>query len=172
MNWAAQAQKPFELKPTSFTAKVDGLKPKPFSQPAQLEMMKNWLDRPLVPGTFGLMSAPTDGKSLLLAAWMMQAAYREGSPTLKWYDVTGGFDCPLLTEPVENLSLLVLNNVGPDSSATKKEKLRDLLTVYAKTSKIVVVNGCDPYTFFTKDMRMPLTGLCYLTNAAVKRIEI
>jgi hypothetical protein len=172
MNWAAQAQKPFEFKPTSFTTKVDGLKPRPFSQPKQLEMMESWLKRPLAPGTFGIMSAPTDGKSLLMAAWMMQAAYREGNPTVKWYDLTGGFDCPLLSEPMDNLGVLVLNNVGPDSSQTKKEKLRDLLTVYANVSKIVVVNGSDPYTFFTKELRMPLTGLCYLTNSAIKGIEI
>ncbi len=172
MNWAAQAQKPFDLAPTSFTAKVEGLKPRPFTRPKQMEMLESWIERPLIPGTFGITSAPTDGKSLLLAAWMMQVAYRQGNPMLKWYDVTGGFDCPLLTEPMDNIGLLVLNNVGPDSSQTKKEKLRDLLTVYAKVSKIVVVNGCDPYTFFTLHMRMPLTGLCYLTNNAIKGIDI
>lgn len=172
MNWAAQAQKPFDLKPTSFTAKVDGLKPRPFSQPKQLEMLESWTKRPLSPGTFGLMSAPTDGKSLLLAGWMMQHAYRQGNPMLKWYDVTGGFECPLLSEHADNLSLLVLNNVGPDSSQTKKEKLRDLLTVYANVSKIVIVNGIDPYSFFTKELRMPLSGLVYLTNNAIKGIDI
>lgn len=171
MNWAAQAQKPFEFKPTTFTAKVEGLKPRPFNQQKQIAMMDDWIKKPLIPQTFSIMSAPTDGKSLLLAAWMMREAYRHDAPQMKWYDVTGGFECQLLSEP-QDLGLLVLNNVGPDSSQTKKEKLRDLLTVYAKVSKIVIVNGCDPYTFFTFHMRMPLTGLCYLTNNAIKGIDI
>lgn len=150
---------------------LDGLKPKIFQKAAQIEMMDKFLDHPHVPGTFGVMSHPTDGKAVLLAAWMMEQAYRQGLTMMKWYDVTGGFDCPLLQERA-NISLLVLNNVGPDSSQTKKEKLRDLLVSYADIAKIVVVNGCDPYTFFTEHMRMPLSGICYITNKIVKAVEV
>jgi hypothetical protein len=170
MNWAAGAAKPFDFLPTTFVSKVDGLKPKRFTQQDQTKMLEQWLQDPS-PGTFAVNSAPTDAKSMLLAAYMMQEHYRSGGTVMKWYDVTGGFDCPLLDERA-NISLLVLNNVAPDSSQTKKEKLRDLLTVYADIPKIVVVNGCEPYTFFTVHMRMPIQGLCYMTNAAVKGIEI
>ena len=171
MNWAASAQKPFDLSPTSFTATVEGLKPRSFPRAKQLAFIQSFLESPHGPGCFGLASNPTDGKAKLLAAWMMQHHYRSGGTVSKWYDVTGGFDCPLLEEKA-NISLLVLNNVAPDSSQTKKEKLRDLLEVYADIPKIVVVNGCDPFTFFTVHMRMALQGLCYMTNASVKGIEI
>ena len=172
MNWAASAQKPFDLAPTSFTATLDGLKPRPFPRAKQLQFIQSFIDNPFTPGSYCLMSAPTDGKAKLLAAWMMQSHYRSGGTVSRWYDVTGGFECPLLEGDRANISLLVLNNVGPDSSQTKKEKLRDLLEVYADIPKIVVVNGCDPFTFFTSHLRLPLKGLCYLTNASVKGIEI
>lgn len=170
MNWAASATKPFDFQPTSFTSQVEGLRPKRFNTQTQVEMLRDWLGD-TSPGTFGVNSAPTDAKALLLAAFMMQENYKAGGTVMKWYDLTGGFDCPLLTERA-NVSLLVLNNVAPDSSQTKKEKLRDILTVYADTPKIVVVNGMEPYRFFTEHLRMPLHGLCYLTNASVKGIDI
>lgn len=170
MNWAASAAKPFDFQPTSFTSQIEGLKPKRFTSQAQQAMLTDWL-QDTSPGTFGVNSAPTDAKALLLAAYMMQSHYTSGGTVMKWYDLTGGFDCPLLTERA-NISLLVLNNVAPDSSQTKKEKLRDILTVYADTPKIVVVNGMEPYRFFTEHLRMPLHGLCYLTNNSVKGIEI
>lgn len=171
VNWGATAQKPFTFEPTSFTAKVEGLKPKPFVRNSQVDMMDAFLNDPTAPGTFGIMSAPTDGKAKLLAAWMMQNFWTATNKPMKWYDVLGGFDCPLLSERA-NISLLVLNNVGPDSSPTKREKLRDLLETYADIPKIVVINGCDPYTFFTWHLHLPLHGLCYMTNASVKGIEI
>lgn len=171
MNWAAQAQKPFDLQPTSFTATVEGLKPRPFPRAKQQQFIQSFMENSFAPGTICINSAPTDGKAKLLAAWMMQHHYRNGGTVSRWYDVIGGFDCPLLEERA-NISLLVLNNVGPDSSPTKKEKLRDLLEMYADISKIVVVNGCDPFTFFTSHLRLPLKGLVYLTNASVKGIDI
>lgn len=171
MNWAAGAAKPYDFQPTSFTSQVEGLKPKRFTTQAQVEMLRDWL-QDTSPGTYALNSAPTDQKAMLLAAFMMQSHYTSGAgTTMKWYDLTGGFDCPLLQERA-NISLLVLNNVAPDSSQTKKEKLRDLLTIYADIRKIVVVNGMEPYRFFTEHLRMPLHGLCYLTNNSVKGIEI
>jgi len=171
MNWSAIAQKPFDFQPTSFTAKIDGLKPKVFNRQTQLDMMDDYLESPLQPGSFCVNSAPTDGRSKLLAAWMMQHHYRSGGTIMKWHDLTGGFQSPLLEERA-NVSLLVFNNVGPDSSQTKKEKLRDLLEMYADTAKIVIVNGCDPYTFFTLHLHLPLKGLCYMTNSSVKGIDL
>lgn len=173
MNWACTAQRPFNFRPTSFTASIDGLKPKSFNQSKQLEMFSDFLGEPRRPMSFGVSSAPNDGRSKLLAAYMMEYHLKSCvGATPVWHDLMGGFACTLL-EDHSNASFMVLNNVGPDSSQTKKEKLRDLLEMYADIPKVVVVNGCDPFTFFTLHLRMPMQGLAYLTNDLVKKsVEI
>lgn len=172
MNWACSLQKPYEFRPTSFTSKVDGLKPRVFSRAKQEKMMGSFLRRPERPVCFGIASAPNDGQSLLLGAWMMEQHLRIPGSRPVWHDLTGGFDCKLLQESEfdSRPTLIVLNNVGPDSSGTKKEKLRDILVTYSDVPRIVIVNGSDPFLFLTLHMRMKLQGLSYITNSSIQRI--
>ncbi|MNV68457.1 hypothetical protein D3C71_1613120 [compost metagenome] len=63
----------------------------------------------------------------------------------------------------EHFSMLIINNVGVDSSQTKLEKLRDLLVKFDNVPKIVIVNGVDPVTFFAERVRLPLQYAFYLS---------
>jgi hypothetical protein len=170
MNWACAVQKPFEFRPISFTASIEGLKPKNFSQKQQIEATDRFIKNPFKPGILGISSAPNDGLSMLMAAYLMEVHLtRTVDAHPIWHDLTGGFGSILLeTEPV-NSSMLILNNVGPDSSSTKKEKLRDILTRYPELPIVVIVNGSDAFTFLTRDMRKSMSGVVYLTNTLVKK---
>lgn len=170
MNWACTAQRPFTLRPSSFTTKIEGLKPKTFSQQKQLESFDIYHKDPTSAGIFGIASAPNDGQAKLMAAYMMQL-HLQADPGHRpvWHDLTGSFSSELMGEEPKNCTMIVLNNVGPDAVPIKKEKMRDILERYSDLPIVVVVNGSDPFTFFTRDMRKALTGVLYLTGAMVKK---
>lgn len=171
LNWSVMLQSPYNFSPTAFTSEIEGLKPKSFSQLKQLRLFNQFLAEPLRPLTYCIASAPNDGKAKLLAAWMMQyvISHTSSHEVLPlWHDLTGGFENKLARE-YQPCSLLVLNNVGIDSTGPKMEKLRDLLEIYARVPRVVVVNGCDPFLFFTRHLRLPVHGLTYMTNPLVKK---
>lgn len=173
LNWSVLLQKPFEFMPTSFTSEIEGLKPKAFTRQRQLQMFESFLADPLAPRSFCITSAPNDSMAKLLAAWMMQYAIGKDINTHKlplWIDLMGGFENKFVVNKV-GASLLVLNNVGTDSTQPKLEKLRDILETYTDIPKIVVAHGCDPYMFFQRHLYLPLHGLAYLTTNAVKRVS-
>lgn len=175
MNGSVLAQRPFAFRPTSFTADIEGLKPRPFSQSKQLSMFEQFLAHPKAPVNYCLVSAPNDGMAKLLAAWLMQHAIKQKETTLGlplWVDLLGGFENKLVTNRV-GASMLVLNNVGVASTQPKMEKLRDILETYTDIPKVVVATGCDPYTFFTRHLFLPIHALCYLTtNSVRKTVEV
>lgn len=171
MNAGVLRQAPFNLVPTSFTSDIEGLKAKVFNRQKQLDMFEAFIEAPFEPINYCIVSAPDDGKAKLLAAVMMQHALinhdsRTALPL--WVDLTGGFDNPLIVNRSKP-SLLIINNVGVASTAVKMEKLRDILTVYSETPKVIVATGCCPYTFFVKYLNMPIHALCYLTNSSIKK---
>lgn len=172
MNGSALAQRPFDFRPTSFTADIEGLKPKVFSTKKQLKMFESFLADPFAAKSYCLVSAPNDSMAKLLAAWMMQYAIKN-APTRAalplWIDIMGGFENKFVTNRV-GASMLVLNNVGTTSTQPKIEKLRDILETYSDIPKVVVATGADPYAFFTRWLYLPLHGLAYLTNNNVKRL--
>lgn len=174
MNPGVFRQSPFKLSPSSYTATIDGLKPKSFSKPKQMEMFKEAMDHPFRPINFCINSAPDDGKAKLLAAFLMQNALVNHSSFTSlplWVDLLSGFENPLVKNK-QNPSMLIINNVGLESTPVKLEKLRDLLEVYSDIPRITVVTGTDPYTFFMRKLYLPLHGLVYLTNTSVKRYEV
>jgi hypothetical protein len=174
VNHAAFRQVPYKFQPTSYVAAIEGLKPKSFSRPKQIEMFQSMLDDPFRPVNYAVNSAPDDGKAKLLAAYIMQNALQHHSSFTAlplWVDLTSGFDNPLIKHK-QNPSMLIINNVGMDSTPVKLEKLRDILEVYSDIPRITVVTGTDPYTFFMRKLYLPIHGLAYLTNTAVKRFEV
>lgn len=174
VNPAVFRQKPFWFQPTSYVSAIEGLKPKSFGRPKQLQMFHAMIDDPFSPVNFAINSAPDDGKAKLLAAYLMQNALAHHSSYTAlplWVDLTSGFDNPLVKNK-QNPSMLVINNVGMDSTPVKLEKLRDLLEVYSDIPRITIITGTDPYTFFMRKMYLPIHGLAYMTNTAVKRFEV
>jgi len=170
MNWSCTSQKPFEFRPVTFTASIEGLKPKTFTQAKQIEAIDKYLEYTERPGIIGISSAPNDGQSLLMAAYLMQCHMLEDFQHRPlWHDVTGGFGSSLMENEPVNATMLVLNNIGPDSTQTKKEKFRDILTRYSELPIVVVVNGADAFTFLTREMRKAVSGVVYLANTLVKK---
>jgi hypothetical protein len=172
MNWACTSQKPFALRPSSFTSTIEGMKSKTFSQQKQLASYQVYHEDPSSPGVFGISSSPNDGQAKLMAAYMMQE-HMKTSPGARprWHDVTGGFTSEFLEKEPINCTMLVLNNVGPDNVPIKREKLRDILERYSDIPVVVVVNGCDPFTYFTRDLRKALSGILYLTASIARKIH-
>lgn len=175
MNRSVLAQRPFDFKPSSFTAQVEGLKPRLFKSKKQLVWFEEFMDDPFQSKSYCLVSAPNDSQAKLLAAFMMQHAVSRGSRQNAlplWHDLTGGFNNPMLNDKNyknQNASMLVLNNVGTTSTQPKLEKLRDILEIYTEVPKVVIATGCCPYTFFTKYLYLPIHALAYMTSTAVKK---
>lgn len=118
-------------------------------------------------------SMPSDDRAEFLAMSFMlaaiaqqkeQPAYR-GKLLPLWHQVTGGFYDPLRDlKERKNISMLIITNVGLDSTSHKLEKVRDLLKIYSTIPRIVVVNGTDPVTFFAEKMRMTLQFAMFLNG--------
>lgn len=110
-------------------------------------------------------SMPSDTRAKFLALSIMDAAITDmvegshrGKTMPKWHVVHGGFYDQLRDDKGDrpNFSMLVITNVGPDSTNVKIEKVRDLLEIYHNIPRVVVVNGCDPVSFFADKLRMPV----------------
>lgn len=121
--------------------------------------------------TFAIGSYPSDVRAKLLAVNVMNRAIdaqmsgvHRGRAYPLWHRLYGNFADPLRdAKDNEPISMLVLTNVGVDSSQTKLEKLRDLLERYDSIPKVIVVNGTDPVSFFADRVRLPLNYAAYLS---------
>jgi hypothetical protein len=171
MNRGVMAQRPFRFKPSSFTSEIPGLKIKTISQEKQLKYLDDFMEDPFRPVTYCVVSYPHDGQAKLFAAYLMQEACRRVTGTRSlpyWQDLTSGFDNELLDRHV-SMSMLVLNNVGVNSTQAKLEKLRDTLEAYADRPRIVISTGCDPFVFFTQCLHLRLNACCYITGDLVRK---
>jgi hypothetical protein len=169
MNRLALAVRPFRLKPSSFTAQIEGLKPKHIDSEQQIEWYSKVLENPFKPWCFCITSDPNDRMAKLAAAFIMQRAIRMSSDRMPlWHDIMGTFDNPIVSEEVSRPSLLIISNVLPNSTAVKFEKLRDILEYHSKIPRIIVSAGEDPFTFFQKHLYYPLNGCVYLRSGIVK----
>jgi hypothetical protein len=60
--------------------------------------------------------------------------------------------------------VLFLYNITVDTPINRLQQIRDVLTYYNKSLKIVIISGMDPVTFFDRKLHMPLSGCCYITG--------
>lgn len=117
----------------------------------------------------GIGSFPSDLRSKLLAINIMDRAItfqitrdrRNPSHYPLWHKIYGGFGNPLLDNP-QSMSMLIISNVGLDSTAPKIEKVRDLIERYDNIPRIVITHGCDPMEFFLTKLHMPMSYGFYL----------
>lgn len=173
----------------SFISEVPGLKPKRVSKQKQQEMMGKIIEDPFyAPYLLCIAGKPNDMRAKLLACHLMMKAVMihsqpkeqttkqrkllkgRGLPLL--HTLVGGFDNPVIgkhTGEVDHPSMLIITNVAPESSASKIEKLRDILEVHSNIPRIVVVAGSDPLSFFNTKMHMSLTACAFLTSNLVKK---
>lgn len=121
--------------------------------------------------TMAIGSYPSDVRAKVLALNIMNKAIdaqmsgsQRGRAYPLWHRLYGNFQDPLRdSKEPEHISMLVITNVGVDSSQVKLEKLRDLLERYDSIPRIVVVNGVDPVSFFAERVRLPLKYAFYLS---------
>lgn len=117
-------------------------------------------------------SMVTDERAKFLAMSFMDAAIdqmrmgaQKGKRLPLWHRVLGNYQDPIRdAKERTNYSMLVLTNVGPDSTNVKIEKVRDILEIHDNIPRIVVVNGSDPVSFFADKLRMPLHYAFFLNN--------
>lgn len=125
-------------------------------------------------------SMATDDRAKFLAMSFMDEAInqmKQGSHRGKllpiWHRVMGGYTDELRdAKERKNISMLIISNVGPDSTPLKIEKVRDLLERYDHIPRIVVVNGTDPVTFFAEKIRMTLQHAFLLNSARSDRASL
>lgn len=128
----------------------------------------------------GIGSFATDDRAKFLAMSFMDAAIEQqrtgshkGQLLPVWHRVMGGYYDELRDEKVRrNISMLVIANVGPDSTPQKIEKVRDLLEKYDNIPRIVVVNGADPISFFAEKIRMTMQFALLLNNARSNKADL
>lgn len=169
----ALLRKPFSLEYAleSITPMVPSWLPETFKLPGtsvkrQALNLSRLLANPLHGSPIiGIGSMPSDTRAKFLAMSIMSEAIsqqasgaQKGKSMPFWHPVTGGYYDSLRDEKGErpNYSMLVITSVGLDSTGVKIEKVRDLLEIYHNIPRIVVVNGCDPVTFFADKIRMGL----------------
>lgn len=121
--------------------------------------------------TCAIGSYPSDTRAKVLALNIMNRAIdaqidgaARGRSYPMWHRLMGNTWDPIRdSRDPDPFSMLIITNVGVDSSQIKLEKLRDLLEKYDSIPKIVVVNGIDPVTFFAERVRLPLNYAFHLT---------
>ena len=137
-----------------------------------LDLKKN----PVKPGlVFCVSSSPNDLQAKLMALSLLESALSSKSnstlygPGCKWHTIIGGYKDSILDswkddpERISNLRFLVLANVTTESTPVKREKLRDILEVTGKATRVVAVTGADPVTFF-RDMGYHLSRYAWLPS--------
>uniref|UniRef100_A0AB39CEB7 DNA polymerase n=1 Tax=Pseudomonas phage HRDY3 TaxID=3236930 RepID=A0AB39CEB7_9VIRU len=128
----------------------------------------------------GIGSMVTDERAKFMAMSIMNAAIdqqRSGSQKGKmlpvYHRVMSGFYDELLAEKTRrNISMLIIANIGLDNSQIKLDKVRDLLEKYDNIPRIVVVNGCDPVSFFAEKMRMPMQFALMLNSKRSDKADL
>lgn len=124
-----------------------------------------------------ISSYPTDLKSKLIASQIMSKAitYQQNNSDRRkysqkdlplWHRVYGGYKDNLrdntYSEGKKNPSMLILTNINDDSTQAKIEKVRDLLEMYDRVPRIVVLGGVNPMTFFARRLYYPLRYAIFL----------
>lgn len=145
------------------------------SVPRQVDALHRLLINPLHGRPIiGIGSMVSDDRAKFLAMQIMNAAitqHKNGSHKGKllplWHRVMGGYNDPLRDvkdSERPNISMLILTNVGVDSTPHKIEKIRDLLEIYDNIPRVVVMNGSDPISFFADKIRMSMQYAIFMDN--------
>jgi hypothetical protein len=139
----------------------------------QIRQLNSMLEHPLRSNVVvGIGSFPSDNRAKIIAlnimnrAVDMQIANTKSSRKNKrlagknyplWHKVFGGFGDELRDNgKFDNPSMLIISNIGIDSTPMKVEKVRDILEKYTAVPRIVIVNGCCPMKFFATKLFLPM----------------
>lgn len=156
-------------------SKIDHLNVRSFNQDKQLKAYNTVINSLHKPIRLCISSIPSDLVAKQVALSIMAKATikhpdivnkRQGVLVDKplWVNVYGGFSNQVMNlEPLP--SLLVLSNINVNSSASKLEKVRDILEKYDTIPIIIVIGGTDPLTFFSTKLFYPISHCLYLSRS-------
>lgn len=137
----------------------------------QYKVLASILDHPLRSSyTIGISSYPSDLRAKYLAILIMSAAFdayrhshKPGRGLPLWHRVYGGLSDPLRDKPISEMPcMLIISNVGPESTIVKLEKVRDLLEKFSDIPRIVVTGKDPPCNLFANRLQFPMKAGFYL----------
>lgn len=173
-------QSPFRLDRSVNTIEIQtrGSK-KIISKIKQAQDFKDlWANPYAAPFSLCISSAPSEVMAqmvamrlFLRAIAMTRKRHLEGLP--KWHSVLGGWsDDALRDGPMDyNINFLVLGNVEENSTPTKIEKLRDIVTRYSNVPKVIVTANGSPVDFMHDILKMPVHYAIYLGPIKKKPVQ-
>lgn len=131
----------------------------------QFKVLTSILDHPLRSSyTIGISSFPSDLRAKYLALMIMSAAidaykasHKPGRGLPLWHRVYGGLTDTLRDKPIAEMpSMLIITNVGPDSTSMKMEKVRDLLEKFSDIPRVLVTGRDPPCNLFANRLQYPM----------------
>ena len=154
-------------------SELDDLTVKGISPKRQAGWINMLLEQPLRSNpVIAISSYPSDLRAKLLASQFMHKAiaFQQDATRRRytqkdfplWHRVYGGYKDELRDGDKKNPSMLIITNVSDDSTQIKVEKVRDLLEMYDRIPRIVVLGGSNPMTFFANRLHYPLKYAMYL----------
>ena len=173
---------PVEQHLITIDSQVEGIKIRRVPKKTQLAHLEKFIEHPFqAPQIVSVASFPNDGKAKLMAAFLMQVAYKahiSGKFRLTrnrhlplWHTLHGGYYDALRDDRSEERpSLLILSNVTHMSTPVKLEKLRDLLEQYNDIPRIIVSTNEDPITLANTKLLVPVNTAFYLATA--RKVEL
>ena len=163
-------------------SQLEGIKTRRVPKKQQLAHLAKFIEKPFAaPLVFSISSFPNDGKARVLAAYLMEQAYKHhvagrfrftrSRHLPLWHTVTGGLYDVLRDGRQEHRpSLLILSNITHLSTTVKLEKVRDLLEIYNDIPRILVSTNEDPITLANSKLLVPINSAVYLATS--RKIEI
>ncbi len=116
---------------------------------------------------------------LMLGAFIRYSTNPESWPQPFYHSVYGGVnmrggsfdqlrDNENYQSNIGSIGLLVLGNLASDSTREKTEKARDLITLYAKVPRVIVVSGEDPLHFAVDALNIRPTRVLFIGHPSKK----
>ena len=180
-----QAVRPYNINEccTSIQFESDELKPKRITKQDQLKYLNEVLESPFKdPYVYFISSVPNDTKAKLLAAFVMQRAYKvhrkrvrnskgytdfENKDLPIWHTVNGSFQDKIRDNTrgmTKSPSMLIISNVHKDCTNVKIEKVRDLLEAHSSIPRIVVLSGINALEFANTKIYYPINYCTHITT--------
>lgn len=116
------------------------------------------LKPPYPPWIIGFSSVPTDVYALETAGYLHHALLRSNpNLTCYWCNVQSPF-----VDYDNKSDLIIFYNIAANS--TKLQRIRDVIMMFNKPLKIVVVAGTDAVDFFDNKLHCPISGMVHITD--------
>lgn len=161
-------QAPFKWNIPAFAVEYEKFEGKLVTEKPQADSLETFTKDPAFGGIYSIGGTPDDVQAKYFAAYLTHLHMQKfPNANVVWQPMYGGFSNKLLDHPISSITLLVLYNLTPTSTAVKIEKTRDLLEHYSNTTRIVINAGTDPVTFMCGRLFMPIHGLAMHTSKAL-----